>query len=159
MTHSINSVEFLRRSFFTVDGLWFVNSERDLGFDKALDLDHRVWESMAKVQARKARELCGGEIGLAGLVKSLVLKFESEGWGFEVEEREKEARFRITGCPWFKILEKSERTHLEPTITQTICSTEYPLWAAEFGDGITFDLEKESPGSGTCCMVFRDKGQ
>ena len=69
MTHCEDSVEFLRRSFFTVDGLWFVNLEKDLGFDEALDLDRRVWESMAKVQARKARELCGGEIGLAGLVK------------------------------------------------------------------------------------------
>ena len=148
-------VDFLRRSYFAVDGLWFVNCENSLGFERALSLDEAVWESMAKVQARKAREITGSNPGLGGLETSLRLKFKSEGWGFEVEEGKGEVRFRIMGCPWFSILEKSGREHLEPVITEKICMAEYPLWAREFGDDITFSLEKESPGAGSCCMVFR----
>jgi len=148
-------VDFLRRSYFAVDGLWFVNCENSLGFEKALSLDEAVWKSMAKVQARKAREITGSKPGLKGLVTSLRLKFESEGWDVEFEEGKGEVRVRIIGCPWFSILEKSGREHLEPVITEKICKTEYPLWTGEFGDDISFSLEKASPGAGSCCMVFR----
>ena len=148
-------MDFLRRSFSAVDGLWFVKCEETLGFEKALELDHRVWEIMAKIQARRAREIIGGQMNLDGLEKALTLKLESEGWGFEVEGNGNEVRFRIVTCPWYQILEKSGRTHLEPTITKTICMAEYPIWCNEFGEGISFSLEKESPGAGSCTMVFR----
>ena len=157
---SESQLDFLRRSFFAVDGLWFFNCEGTLDFERALELDRTVWESMAKIQARKARELTGGQLNLEGLARALKLKFESEGWGFEVEKNEKEVRFHIITCPWYQILQKSGRTRLEPTITETICKTEYPLWGREFGEGISFSLVKESPGAGSCCMVFKsDEGK
>ena len=49
--------DFLRRSYFVVDGLWFVKTEEKRGFDEAMQLDEAVWEIMSKVQARKAKSL------------------------------------------------------------------------------------------------------
>ncbi len=52
-------VEYLRRSYTAVDGLWFVMVEEAHDFDHALALDERVWQILPKIQARKAREVLG----------------------------------------------------------------------------------------------------
>jgi len=49
--------DFLRRSYFVVDGLWFIMAEQERGFDEAMDLDEAVWGVMSKVQARRAKEV------------------------------------------------------------------------------------------------------
>ena len=59
-------VEYLRRSYFVVDGLWFVKTEETSSFDHALDLDEEVWRILAKIQTRKARELlAGGQLSVS----------------------------------------------------------------------------------------------
>ena len=52
-------VEYLRRAYHAVDGLWFMIVEEAHDFDHALELDERVWAVLAKIQARKAREVTG----------------------------------------------------------------------------------------------------
>jgi hypothetical protein len=146
-------VEYLRRSFFAVDGLWFVNCESRFSFETALELDEGVWSAMGKVQARKARELSGAERDLRGLAASLPIKFESEGWQFRLREEEKRISVEIDSCPWYRILEKSGRTHLEPQISKAICQTEYREWAREFGEDIAFSHSGRGE-SGKCLLTF-----
>jgi len=45
-------VEYLRKNFTSVDGLWFVKIEELLGFEKALEIDKEVWRVLPKIQAR-----------------------------------------------------------------------------------------------------------
>ena len=45
-------VEYLRRSYFAVDGLWFMMLEDELSFEKALEMDVKVWGVVPKIQAR-----------------------------------------------------------------------------------------------------------
>jgi hypothetical protein len=148
-------VEYLRRSFFAVDGLWFVNCESRFSLETALELDEEVWSAMGKIQARKARELSGGEGGIEGLAASLPIKFESEGWQFSLRDEGKGISVEIDRCPWYRILEKSGRTHLEPRISEAICQTEYREWAREFGEGICFRLTRQDPGR---CVLTFEKG-
>ena len=49
MTRAEQVVEYLRRSYQAVDGLWFMKVEEALGFEAALEADRRVWEILAKI--------------------------------------------------------------------------------------------------------------
>ncbi len=149
--------DFLRRSCHAVDGLWFMKVEEVLGFDQALELDRRVWGVMAKIQARKARELLSATGNTPEeLARCFALKLTAEGHTFTVDANAEGVRVHITRCPWMELLRKSDRQHLAQKISSVICSTEGATWCAEFGGGYEFEIPSGScPASGPCEMVFK----
>lgn len=155
-------VEMLRRSYFAVDGLWFVMLEEDEGLDRALEVDERVWQVMPKIQARKARELMHAKANTPGaLVRCMALKFAAEGHRHRVSfTNPDEASIVISQCPWREILEQSGREHLGPDIADRICAAEAAGWAAEFSpdDGPTIEVQMAESlcrGDDCCRYVFR----
>lgn len=150
-------IEFLRRSYFALDGLWFLRAEEELSYAQALRMDERVWEIMPKIQARKARELLkisGGS--LAELALALWLKFAAEGSEHRVVERTQDVlRIDLLNCPWLAGLQKSGRKHTACDICERICARDYSTWAAEFSENIEFHFEaKLSEGAPACRLVF-----
>ncbi|MGD9496723.1 MAG: DUF6125 family protein [Armatimonadota bacterium] len=151
-------IAMLRRSYFAVDGLWFVMVEKELGLERALELDERVWRVMPKIQARKARELlCAADAGPATMARCMALKFAAEGHAWRVGAvSPQQAEIVVTRCPWREVLESAQRTHLGPQIADRICAAEGATWAAEFGDDIEFEMaEAICRGDGQCRFVFR----
>lgn len=145
-------VEMLRRSYLTVDGLWFVMCEQALGFETALDLDERVWHVMPKIQARKAREV----LRLTGntppeLARAVGLKLAAEGHDFGAEVTATGVAVTITGCPWRAALEKAQRLDLASRIARRICQAEGDGWAAEFGGEYEFAMESCQCEADTSC--------
>ena len=104
-------VELLRRSYFAVDGLWFMMAEKERGFEDTLGLDERVWQVMPKIQARKARELLRLRgATLAELAQCFALKLTSEGHRFEVVWHGSEGlEFVISRCPWLDMLQRADQ--------------------------------------------------
>ncbi len=155
-THRV--YEMLQRSYFAVDGLWFVMAEEQFGREKALELDEKVWQVMAKIQARKARELLeiDGD-SPAELARCIALKFEAEGHDYHVKIENKDAaEIVITQCPWRDALLSSDRAELGPAIARRICAHEGAGWAAEFSPRIKFELtETLCEGAERCCLRFR----
>ena len=133
MTQEEKLIQYLRRSYTAVDGLWFVMIEDDHGLDMALDFDEKVWKVMGKIQAREAGRLAGrtGE-PLRDLRHALALKFQAEDYEHQVDETDDGFVFRITRCPWYEILKRADREHLAPVLSQRICVNEYQAWAKEF---------------------------
>ncbi|MBN2015079.1 MAG: L-2-amino-thiazoline-4-carboxylic acid hydrolase [Candidatus Altiarchaeota archaeon] len=135
--------EYYRRSYFAVDGLWFMKVEEDSSFEKALELDEKVWRVLPKIQARKVKELLGidGD-SVRDLIKALELKWTAEDYGFKVVKRGKDhAEIHLKKCPWYELMKKSGRKHLAEQIGGLICTTEYGAWAKEFDQRIEFKLE------------------
>jgi len=157
LTGSELMIEMLRRSYFAADGLWFVMAEEELGLERALTLDERVWRVMPKIQARKARELlkCEGD-SPADVVRCVALKLAAEGYDYTIHATGLEkAEIVITTCPWREVLESSERTHLGPHIADRICATEGATWAAEFSGDIEFTMPEAICRGDSCCrFVF-----
>jgi hypothetical protein len=149
-------VDYLRRSYHAVDGLWFVMTEEEHGFDHALEIDRRVWSVVAKIQARKARELLGANTNSPDdLAQCFTLKLTADGHIFRLETHPDEVRFVVTQCPWLELLRKSGRQHLTDRISQTICPTEGNAWAAEFGGEYDFRLPTRScSGDARCSLIF-----
>lgn len=150
-------IEFLRRSYFAVDGLWFIRAEDELSYADAMRLDEQVWEIMPKIQARKARQLLKIETGtLADLALALWLRFAAEGLEYRVIERTPDVlRIEILTCPWLDGLRKSGRMQIAPDVCERICTLDYSGWAAEFSKDIEFSFEcKLSEGAPGCIMRF-----
>lgn len=135
--------EFLRRSYFAVDGLWFVKTEDKRGFDEAMERDVDVWSVMAKIQARKAKKLLGIEVGsLQSLGKAFQLKMAAEGYNFDVETTEGEVKLILRDCPWYEVIKRSNRLHISESVTNRICVMEFGGWAREFSPDISFEMRK-----------------
>lgn len=149
--------DYLRRSYHALDGLWFMMVEEAGGFEHALSLDARVWAVLAKVQARKAREVTGGA-GSApeDLRRCFGLKLAADGHRFDCQVEDDAVRFVIHGCPWLELLMKSDRRHLAERVAQAICPTEGRVWCAEFGGEYDYLMPQMAcRGDGRCVMEFR----
>ena len=150
-------IEFLRRSYFVTDGLWFVKVEEAHGYDDAIRLDEHVWEVVPKIQARKAVEILKlkGD-SLAEMALCLELKFASEGHAYRVAENSADrVVVEITECPWLEALRKSGRGGLALDVCNRICLREAVVWAAEFDTELSVEFEERlSDGGSMCRLVF-----
>ena len=148
-------VEYLRRCFKSVDGLWFVKVEETHGFDAALDLDQQVWEVMGKIQVRGARKILEATSDdLGSMARCLQLKFQAENYQAEVKQTDSSSiEVTISGCPWLEALKKSNRTHLALPIAERICVAEYTAWANEFGKTLLYNPCESACGSGEHCKI------
>ncbi len=153
-------VEFLRRSYFTVDGLWFVKTEEKRSFEEALELDEQVWTVMPKIQARKAKQLLGLEgNSLRDLAACFGLKFAAEGFDYEVRWPSEDAlEIVVRRCPWYAMLSHAGREAIANSISEKICTAEFEGWTNEFAGEISFKLEKRlCAGDGTCVIRFKEE--
>jgi len=147
-------VEYLRRAYHAVDGLWFMMVEEKSGFDEALELDRRVWEVLAKIEARKARSLlgCSGNTP-AELARCFGLKLRADGQHFETAETAGEVRFVLDACAWLELLRKSGRERLAARIAEAVCATEGRVWCAEFGGQYEFEMPVRTCADGERCEM------
>jgi hypothetical protein len=153
-------IEYLRRSFSAVDGLWFMMIEKEFSFNKALEIDKSVWGVLPKIQARKLKELLGlNGIGLSDLLQAIKARFEAEEYSYEVLIEEPDhVQIAINKCPWYEILKKTKREHLAPKLIDAICSTEFKVWGKEFGENIDFGIEYQNcTDKCSCALDFRHR--
>ena len=154
--------EYYHRCYKAVDGLWFVKAEEQFNFDTALDLDREVWKVMPKIQARFLKDKLGVDKGIDALGKCFSKKLELDEFKFEVEksiskdDSNGRVDFVLSRCPWHDILIKSKREHFSDKIGGIICSTEYNVWASEFGPDISFSFGESRicQGSSSCILSF-----
>ncbi|MGD9166883.1 MAG: DUF6125 family protein [Syntrophobacterales bacterium] len=148
--------EYYKRSYTAVDGLWFMKAEERYGFDTALDIDDDVWKVMPKIQARKLKSMGNVTDGLDGLRECLTTKLTLDGFTFETEQSNDGRSLKITSseCPWHNIMIKSGREHLSGKVGTRICTTEYQVWATEFGDDITFEIGDQICEGHECCNLL-----
>ena len=152
--------EYLRRSYFALDGLWFMMIEEDSSFDKALEMDAKVWSILPKIQARKVKELLGLEgVGLADFLKAIKVKLEAEEYSYEeIKATSDHVQIAIRVCPWYEILKKAKREHLAQQIADSICSLELRVWLREFGEQLEFRMPSRCcTGDAMCLLDFRTK--
>ena len=145
---------YYKKVFEAVDGLWFMKIEEATNFDRALDIDRRVWEVVPKIQARALRSLLGLKgHGLEILQEALTAKFQLEEHEVEFQMEGEELLVKVKKCPWYGLMRRSGREHLAARVGETICGTEYPIWMREFGVNGEFKLESLLCGGASCCVM------
>jgi hypothetical protein len=156
------ALAFLRRSYAAVDGLWFMQAEKELGFERALELDRDVWQVMPKIQARWLKHALGQEHGLSALHTCLSARLRWEGYGFEARwgDEGRSLEIAIQDCPWRRLLIHAGRESLAARIGPLICGAEYALWASEFGADLSFTLGPTACQGAVCCLLrFEERGE
>lgn len=149
--------QYLQRSYTAVDGLWFMKVEEALGFDAALDMDVKVWEIMPKIQARQLKTFAGVNRGLEALRQCMTMKLTLDGFFYEVQNNQNAFDVQISDCPWHDKIVRAKRGHLSKIIGERICTTEYSIWAREFGCVFRFASEKKiCGGKDECILRFED---
>lgn len=159
MQHAVIN-EYLKRSYFAIDGLWFMMVENERTFDEALKLDEKVWSVLPKIQARKVKELLELQgTGLMDFLAAIEVKLEAEEYDYQVSEASaNHIQIAIRVCPWYEILKKANREYLEPRIAASICSLEFRVWLKEFGESLTFSLTPRcSTEKPLCILDFRSE--
>ena len=151
-----DKILYFQRSYVAVDGLWFMKVEDTRGFEEALDRDCAVWGVMPKIQARALKSMIGVDRGLDALRQCLSAKFKAEGFQFTSSDLgDKGIAFTISVCPWYDTLVKAGRSQLAAKVGESVCTTEYTVWANEFGKSIRFRMgDRLCNGEQCCCLSF-----
>ncbi len=147
--------EYFRRSYGAIDGLWFIKVEEKFGFDAALQIDKEVWQVLPKIQARMLKPLLKSTGKMEALLESLKFRLNIDGFEFIIQNKTGEDGFNIivSKCPWFDLMVKSGREALAGKVGEVICSTDYSVWASEFGRDIRFELAKQLCNGSDCCLM------
>jgi hypothetical protein len=146
-------IEFLRRNYTAIDGLWFMKIEEKYGFEAALEIDREVWKVFPKVQARLLKSMTGKDSGLDALVDCYTARLALDNFTFHVEKSAYDAKVVIEKCPWHEIMVKSGREKLSGRIGNVICQTECETWAKEFGKDLIFESEGRICKGDKVCIV------
>ncbi|MCK4468344.1 MAG: L-2-amino-thiazoline-4-carboxylic acid hydrolase [Desulfobacterales bacterium] len=148
--------EYFKKCYIAVDGLWFMMLEKTDSFEKALEIDGRVWEILPKIQARKIKELLKLETATEkDLISALKFKLEAEDFVSELLRKDSQINITIKKCPWLALLKKSNREHLAERISDVICSVEYGVFAGEFMEDMDFKvISRQCSGDKVCSFVL-----
>ena len=150
--------EYFKKCFVAVDGLWFMMLEDTESFEKALEVDRKVWEVLPKIQARKIKEL----FEMKGPneedhVKALRFKLAVEDFVSELQQEESRIKITIQECPWLALLRKANREHLAEKISDAVCTIEYGIFAREFVENMGFDVvSRRCSGDQVCTFVLKE---
>ncbi len=150
-------VQYFRRSYTAVDGLWFMKVEDRRGFDEALEVDSEVWKVLPKIQVRTLKAMTRLEQGLHALFRCFTTKLTLEEYVFTTAwEGENVFKVMISRCPWYDMMLRSGREELAGKIGAKICKTEYAVWANEFDRESTLEMNSFlCHGADYCQVEFR----
>lgn len=104
---------YFERNFLTLDGLWMVETEKELGFDKTLKIDIVVWQRLYSIIFKRLiKYLKIQERTLQNLMEILAFCFKSEGYEYKVIKNDpEEAILYVTLCPWNAAMERNPERH------------------------------------------------
>ena len=72
---------YYERNFVTLDGLWMLEAEKEIGWDRALKIDVTVWTRLFKIIIRRLKKYLNIETNtLNDLVEILTYRWSIEGW-------------------------------------------------------------------------------
>jgi hypothetical protein len=130
---------FFERHFFTLDGLWMIETENKLDWDTALEIDLDVWKKLLKIIFRRIKtylKIDGNT--LSDLVKILTFRWAAEGWDYTIENLKKnEIHIEIRKCPYKSAMDRNPERHDKiPLICNNMCRPFYKDIVSSFNSEI-----------------------
>ena len=151
---------YYERNFVTLDGLWMLETEKILGWDKALEIDNTVWIKLLKIIVRRIKRYLNIEGNtLKDLVEIITFRWSIEGWKYNVNNiSNSEVIIEVIGCPYKASMARNESRHDKiPLICKNMCSVIYNALAEDFSPKIK--LERKTfmgLGDKSCEFHFKE---
>ncbi|MHA2288090.1 MAG: DUF6125 family protein, partial [Promethearchaeota archaeon] len=115
---------FFGKSFFTLDGLWMIETEEMTNWETALKLDVIVWKKLLNVVIRRLKKYLQLEKNdLRNLLDILTFRWSIEGWQYRVLQHEnRKVKVVIDQCPYKATMDRNpERTEKQTLICKNMC--------------------------------------
>jgi hypothetical protein len=149
---------YFQKNFFTLDGLWMLESEKEVGWEKALRIDKNVWIKLMEIIFRRIKKYLKIEKNdLNELVEILTFRWSIEGWKYSINNSsEFEAKIEIKECPYKAIMDRNhERQEKIPLICKDMCIPFYEAVLNDFNPKIQLERsEYLGLGNNRCNFHF-----
>lgn len=150
---------YYSRFFTTLDGLWMLEIEKEIGWDRALKIDVAVWTRLFKLILRRLKKYLNIETNtLNDLVEILTFRWSIEGWKYNINRiSESEVIIEVTQCPYKGPMERNpDRRDKIPLICKGMCFPFYHAAFKDFNPEIEFTREKAMGlGDDICTFHFK----
>ncbi len=136
---------YFERHWFTMDGLWMVETENEIGNDLALKIDIIVWQRLYKIIFRRLKRYLNLEgNSIKDLIKILEFAWSCEGYDYEIEKEDNsEAILNITMCPYKTMMDRNPERHDRiEAICKDMCIPFYEPAIEEFNPNIILERNK-----------------
>ncbi|MFO8018882.1 MAG: DUF6125 family protein [Promethearchaeia archaeon] len=100
---------FFSNHWDTLDGLWIIETENRMGFDRALQVDLAVWgRLLRKIIKRVKKHLNLKQNSIKNLIRVLSFRWAVEGWDFDLLDN---GTIKINKCPYNESMKRNPDRH------------------------------------------------
>lgn len=144
-------IKLLQGAYVAIDGLWFLEVEKNLGFGKAFELDLEVWKSWGNIIIRRIRRSLGIEgDDISTIVKIIKVLYLLEGSKHEVvKTTSKSAVIRVSRCHWYDNLKKAGREKI--VNCEDVDAATLPAWAEALNPKLSIKQTRSIPRGDKIC--------
>ncbi len=150
---------YFEKNFFTMDGVWMLETEKEVGWDVALKIDKDVWIRLMKIIFRRIKNYLKIKTNtLDDLVEIITFRWSIEGWKYLVNKiSDSEVIIEINECPYKAIMERNpERQDRIPLICKNMCNPFYKEAFQDFNPKIKFERNMfMGLGDNVCDFCFK----
>ena len=133
---------FFERSFFTLDGLWMIETEKMTNWETALKIDLIVWKNLLKVIIRRLKKYLNLEKNdIANLIEILTFRWSIEGWKYEIKQHDDDrVKILVNQCPYKSTMDRNpERKEKQLLICKNMCIPFYKAIIQDFNENIAIE--------------------
>ena len=150
---------YFEKNFFTMDGVWMLETEKEVGWDIALKIDRAVWIRLMKIILNRIKKYLDIETNnLNDLIEIITFRWSIEGWKYLINRvSESEVIIKINECPYKGIMDRNpNRRDRIPLICKNMCFPFYKAAFEEFNPRIKFERKKAMGlGDNYCDFSFK----
>lgn len=136
---------YFEKHFFTLDGLWMIETEAELDWETALKIDTKVWIRLLKIIIRRLKNYLNIETStLSDLTEILTFRWSVENWNYEIKKNEEdEVLIHINTCPYKSIMDRNpDRQNRIPLICKEMCIPFYKAIVEDFNPNLKVERNK-----------------
>lgn len=152
---------YFEKNFFTLDGLWMIETEEETNWGTALKIDTAVWKRLLQIIIRRIKSYLKIETNtIEDLIEILTFRWTVEGWEYDIIKKERnEAEIKIMKCPYKEIMDRNpERQDRIPLICKNMCIGFYEDVTERFNSKIALErTEFMGLGGSKCDFKFKMK--
>ena len=133
---------FFERSFFTLDGLWMIETEEMTSWEIALKIDVIVWKKLLRVIIRRLKKYLNfDENDISNLIEILTFRWTIEGWKYVIQQHDNnKVTIVVSECPYQAAMVRNpERKEKQQLICKNMCIPFYKAIINDYNEKIAIE--------------------
>jgi len=150
---------YFEKNFFTIDGVWMLEVEKEVGWEIALKIDKNVWIRLMKIIFKRIQQYLNIKANtLNNLIELVTFRWSIEGWKYSVNYiSDQEVIIEINECPYKAIMDRNpDRQSKIPLICKDFCIPFYKAVLEDLNSQVKIERSKfMGLGDNICDFHFK----